>query len=302
MSQNLPKTLAKNSTIESCIQWVFENMEKADLFYGHGSDNPWDEAVYLVMSALNMPIQGDIEKLQETVSEEHTLRITAWLKSRITTRNPLPYITGKAYFCGLEFKVNEDVLIPRSPIAEMIGNRFQPWLIGEPETILDLCTGGGCIAIACAYAFPNATVDASDLSAEALQVASENRQNHQLEKRLRLFQGDLFSALPEPKPQYDLIVSNPPYVDAEDMSELPKEFKQEPEMALAAGEDGLDLVRVMLSQAAEYLTEKGIIVIEVGNSAAALENAFPEIAFTWIEFEFGGDGVFVLDKEQLAAL
>jgi ribosomal protein L3 glutamine methyltransferase len=302
MIQDLQPTLANNSTIESCIQWVHDHLKQADLFYGHGSDNAWDEAVFLVMSALKMPIQGDTNKLQQIVTAEQALQIKEWTENRISTRNPLPYITSKAYFCGLEFDVNKDVLIPRSPIAEMIGTAFQPWLADEPANILDLCTGCGCIAIACAYAFPNATVDATDLSQEALQMAAVNRLKHGLETRLRLFQGDLFTALPEPKPQYDLIVSNPPYVDAEDMSDLPDEFKREPEMALAAGKDGLDLVRIILAQASDYLTDNGVLVIEVGNSAAALELAFPKIAFTWVEFEYGGHGVFVLDKGQLAVL
>ena len=302
MSQQIQPSLAKASSVEEWIQWVFESLEKADLFYGHGSDNAWDEAVFLVMSALGMPIQGDSNKLQEIVKEDHVKRITSWTKQRITTHIPLPYITGTAYFCGLEFSVNEDVLIPRSPIAEMIMNGFHPWLKEEPKKVLDLCTGGGCIAIACAYAFPEASVDASDLSDKALLVAAENVHKHHLENRLSLFQGDLFSALPDPKPQYELIVSNPPYVDAEDMSELPEEFKKEPEMALAAGADGLDLVRIMLSEAGQYLTDEGIVVIEVGNSAAALEKAYPKVPFTWIEFEQGGHGVFVLDKAQLAEL
>ncbi len=296
--QNLPM-LAKNSTIEAWIDWVYQSLQHADLFYGHGSDNAWDEAVFLVMSALKMPIQGDTNKLQLIVVDNDAKQIEHWCQKRILTKQPLPYITGTAYFCGLEFNVSPDVLVPRSPIAEMIVNGFQPWLSNPPSTILDLCTGCGCIAIACTYAFPEARVDATDLSQQALQVASQNSKKHQLDASMKLYQGDLFSALTEPKPLYDLIVSNPPYVDAEDMSDLPDEFKHEPEMALAAGGDGLDLVRVILSQASDYLTDKGIIVIEVGNSAKALEEAYPKLMFTWIEFKQGGDGVFVLDKKQL---
>ncbi len=294
-----PLIPSQRTSIEAILDQVHKLFLEADLFYGHGSDNAWDEAVYLVMSALNMPIQGDPEQLHQILSEDQISLIHDWTEQRINSRQPLPYITGKAYFCGLEFEVNEDVLIPRSPIAELIDSGFSPWLDEEPAAVLDLCTGCGCIAIACAYAFPDAKVVATDISSSALKVASRNLQQHNLENRMCLFQGDLFQAVSDSKQRYDLIVSNPPYVDDEDMLDLPDEFKREPELALVAGNDGLDLVRIMLSQASRYLSKKGILVIEVGNSAAALEKAFPKVPFTWIDFEYGGDGVFVLDKQQL---
>ncbi|HFB66031.1 MAG TPA: 50S ribosomal protein L3 N(5)-glutamine methyltransferase, partial [Aeromonadales bacterium] len=224
-------------------------------------------------------------------------------KRRIDNREPLPYITGVAYFCGLPFVVDERVLIPRSPIAELIEQGFSPWIKDEPQRILDLCTGSGCIAIACGYAFPEAELVATDLSEQALEVAEINRIKHHQQNRLSLVQGNLFDALKTcgntVNQQFDIIVTNPPYVDAEDMADLPTEFLLEPELALAAGDDGLELVHTILQQAADFLTTEGLLVVEVGNSAAALEQSYPEVPFTWIEFAHGGDGVFVLTRSQL---
>jgi ribosomal protein L3 glutamine methyltransferase len=210
---------------------------------------------------------------------------------------PLPYLLGEALFMGLSFKVNENVLIPRSPIAELIENGFAPWVVHEDvNRILDLCTGSGCIGIAAAFEFPAATVDLSDLSADALEIASENIQAHLLQDRVSVIQSDVFENI---EGRYDIIVTNPPYVDAGDMHSMPDEFRHEPEMALACGEDGLDIVRVILREAREYLTENGILVVEVGNSWMALEALFPDIIFNWVEFEHGGGGVFIMMAEEL---
>ncbi len=284
-------------TVSDWINWLEKQFLLADLFYGHGSDNAWDEAVFLTFSALNLPLTSDESCLAQILSKTEKKQLLSWFNKRIGQKLPLPYITGKAYFCGLEFNVDSRVLIPRSPIAEMIENYFYPWLQVKPTRILDLCTGSACIAIACAYAFPDAIVDASDLSSEALIVAEQNKLQHKLNERLNLYQGDLFQPLQGKK--YQLIVSNPPYVDKADMDSLPDEFKNEPEMALAAGNDGLDLVRLMLEQAGHFLADDGLLVIEVGNSAEALENSFPNVPFTWVEFENGGEGVFVLTAEEL---
>ncbi|PIP80988.1 MAG: 50S ribosomal protein L3 N(5)-glutamine methyltransferase [Gammaproteobacteria bacterium CG22_combo_CG10-13_8_21_14_all_40_8] len=285
------------ATIESTIQATCQYFQSQPLFYGHGSDSPWDEAVFLVLAACDYPLDSRDDILPEKLTQSQQDKISLWRAMRVEQRLPLPYITGFSYFCGLRFEVDSRVLIPRSPIGEMILNEFKPWLINEPRRILDLCTGSGCIAIALAKAFPNALVDATDLSLDALSLAKINRHNHQLEDRVSFFEGDLFQ--PVPKTNYQLIVSNPPYVDKKDMDELPQEYLNEPKLALAAGLDGLDLVHIMLKDAVKYLAKDGILVIEVGNSAEALENAYPTVPFTWVEFENGGDGVFVLTYQEL---
>ena len=290
-------------TVKHWLDWTHQQFKQSPLFYGHGSDNAWDEAVYLVMTAMDFPLMGEAHLLDESVHEQQQTTIRQWVKRRIDNREPLPYLTRVAYFCGLPFVVDERVLIPRSPIAELIEQGFSPWIKDEPQRVLDLCTGSGCIAIACGYAFPEAELVATDLSEQALEVAEINRIKHHQQNRLSLVQGNLFDALKTcgntVNQQFDIIVTNPPYVDAEDMADLPTEFMLEPELALAAGDDGLELVHTILQQAADFLTTEGLLVVEVGNSAAALEQSYPEVPFTWIEFAHGGDGVFVLTRSQL---
>lgn len=285
--------------VSDILKTVHNKFENSQLFFGHGSDNAWDESVYLVMSAMGLPLTGNVDDLNKIVPEIVLEKIYSWVKLRVEHKKPLPYITNTAYFCSLPFYVDERVLIPRSPLWELITNSFQPWIKDEPKTILDLCTGSGCIAIACGYAFPQAQIVATDISKEALQVAAINQRHHQQQDSLKLIQSDLFKSLDADTFQFDLIISNPPYVDAEDMSDLPDEFKVEPKLALAAGEDGLDLVHHILYQASNYLTEKGILIVEVGNSAGALQDTYPQVDFTWLEFENGGLGVFLLTREQL---
>ena len=223
-------------------------------------------------------------------------QVAELLRRRVNERTPLAYLLNLAYFCGLPFYVDERVLVPRSPIAELIEDRFLPRQKDEPLRILDLCTGSGCIAIACAKEFPDAFVDATDISLDALSVAAVNVEHHELQHRVSLLESDVFSKLPGQR--YDLIVSNPPYVDAEDMADLPEEFLREPELGLASGPDGLDVTKRILAEAADYLTDDGVLVIEVGNSQWALQQSFPEVPFAWVEFEFGGKGVFVLTAAQ----
>lgn len=284
-------------TLQDMIRWTVSRFNAANLFYGHGTDNAWDEAVQLILPTLYLPIDVPPHVLNSRLTSSERLRVVERVIKRINERTPVAYLTNKAWFCGLEFYVDERVLVPRSPIGEMIQNQFEPWLVEEPTRIMDLCTGSGCIAIACAHAFPDTEVDAVDISTDALQVAEQNIQDHGLEQQVTPLRSDLFRDLP--KVQYDLIVSNPPYVDQEDMDSLPDEFRHEPELGLAAGSDGLKLVRRIFANAPDYLTENGILICEVGNSMIHLMEQYPEIPFTWIEFENGGHGVFMLTRQQL---
>lgn len=285
-------------TIRDCIRWGVSRFREAELYFGHGTDNAIDEASWLVLHALSLPLDLDSRFHDCQVTTAELEQVVDLLLQRIETRKPAAYLTGEAWFCGLPFYVTEDVLVPRSPIGEMIQEGFQPWLGDlEPGAILDLCTGSGCIGIASAYAFPDAWVTISDISETALGVAQENVERHQLESQVEVVKSNVFDQLPVR--EYDLIVSNPPYVDAEDMAVLPDEYKREPELGLAAGDDGLDIVSRILDSASEYLSEDGLLVVEVGNSAEALTHAYPELEFTWPEFAHGGHGVFVLTAEQL---
>lgn len=284
-------------TLQDMIRWTVSRFNAANLFYGHGTDNAWDEAVQLILPTLYLPIDVPPHVLNSRLTGSERLRIVERVIKRINERTPIAYLTNKAWFCGLEFYVDERVLVPRSPIGELIEAQFQPWLIDEPVRIMDLCTGSGCIAIACAHAFPDAEVDAIDISTDALQVAEQNIQDHGMEQQVFPIRSDLFRDLPKEK--YNLIVSNPPYVDQEDMNSLPKEFKHEPELGLAAGTDGLKLVRRILANAAGYLTDNGILICEVGNSMVHMMNQYDHIQFTWLEFENGGHGVFMLTRQQL---
>jgi len=218
---------------------------------------------------------------------------------RVNERIPVAYLTNKAWFCGHEFYVDERVLVPRSPIGELIENRFAGLIDAAPRHILDMCTGSGCIAIACAYAFPEAEVDAVDISTDALAVAEQNIEEHGLLHHVTPIRADLFRNLPQVK--YDLIVTNPPYVDAEDMDDLPNEYRHEPELGLAAGSDGLKLVRRILACAPDYLSEQGVLICEVGNSMVHMMEQYPDVPFTWLEFDNGGDGVFMLTRDQIVA-
>jgi ribosomal protein L3 glutamine methyltransferase len=284
-------------TIQDMIRWATTEFNRAGLFYGHGTDNALDDAIRLVMPSLHLPLHSSSEMAGARLTRREREMLADLIEKRIDLRIPVAYLTNTAWFAGLEFYIDERTLVPRSPFAELIESRFAPWLKESPQRILDLCTGSGCIAIACAYAFPDAEVDAVDISDDALEVAEINIQGHGLEQQVTPMLSDLFSGVENEK--YDLIVSNPPYVDAEDMANLPEEFKHEPELGLASGSDGLDLVRKMLNQAGDMLNENGLLFVEVGNSQIHLQQAYPEIPFEWVEFDNGGHGVFVLSKAQL---
>lgn len=296
----LQEAVADLKTISDFIRWTACSFEKSDLNFGHGTDNAWDEAITLVLDTLQMPKDTDPSLFSCRLLTSEKKDLIKNIAQRINDKRPLSYITNRARFAGHEYYVDERVLVPRSPIAELIENHFEPWLLFPPKRILDLCTGSGCIALACTMAFPDARIDASDISEDALSVARINRKNFGLEEQCEFIQSDLFENLQGRK--YDLIVSNPPYVDAIDMKMLPDEYRFEPEIGLASGDDGLDLTRKILAQASNHLTRNGFLIVEVGNSAPALEAAFPELPFTWVEFERGGHGVFMLEKNQLEQL
>ena len=295
--QILQEAVSDLVTISDFIRWTASRFEMAKLSFGHGTDNAWDEALALVLDTLKMPKDTDSGLFTCRLTTTEKQLITMNIAQRINERKPLSYITHIARFAGQEYYVDERVLVPRSPIAELIENHFEPWMLHPPYRILDLCTGSGCIALACAMEFPEAQVEASELSTDALEVAKINRERLGLEERCEFIQSDVFENLHGRK--YDLIISNPPYVDAMDMKILPEEYHFEPELGLASGTDGLDITRKILAEAADYLTSSGILIVEVGNSAPALEQAFPELPFTWLDFEYGGDGVFMLEREHL---
>lgn len=285
-------------TVHQMIDRVAQELDEAEVFFGHGTDNAWDEAVALVFQVLEISFDNHFEeKLNFKLTLKQQQKILKILDQRIKEKKPLPYLIHTAYFAGLPFYVDERVLIPRSPMAELIENAFEPWLEKEVHTILDLCTGSGCIAIACAKVFPEAKVDAVDISKEALEVAKINVKKHQVENQVQLICSDLFEQLAGKK--YDIIISNPPYVGQKELKTLPEEYQWEPEIGLLTAEEGLGAVIKILNSAAHYLTEKGILIVEVGDNQERLEKKFPHLPFLWLDFERGEDGVFSLTKEQL---
>lgn len=290
--------VASLETVKDFIRWIVSCFNEHQVVLGHGYDEAWDEAVMLVLHALHLPWDIDSRVQDTRLTEREKYNILDLVQRRIIERIPSAYLIHRAWFAGLPFEVDERVLIPRSPIGELIEKHFEPWVKPESvESILDLCTGSACIGIACAHYFPEAMVDCVDISEDALDVAERNLQAHGMEGRVNLIYSDLFEALDGRT--YDIIVSNPPYVDAEDMASLPEEYHHEPVMALEAGNDGLDIVRRMLPELSRHLNPGGIAVIEVGNSMEALERAYPHVPFTWLEFERGDGGVFLLTKEEI---
>ena len=289
-------TCAIMTTPRQLIDWTEQQFVRSDLFFGHGADNALDEAAYLVLGALDLPFDVSPDKLKVKITETQQQRIKRLVDERISSRKPTAYLLNEAWFAGLPFYVDERVLVPRSPIAELVRDRFSPWIKAPDVTrILDLGTGSGCIAVACALAFPTAIVDATDISPDALQVALINCERHGLGQRVNLVESDLFSALNDSR--YDIIVCNPPYVTDGEMAALPAEYRHEPSLALAAGATGLDVVDNILLNAHEHLTPHGILVVEVGNGRAALETKYPRTPFIWLDFEHGGEGVFVITSE-----
>ncbi len=285
--------------VRELIEQGARRLRRARVFFGHGTDNARDESAALVLHALRLP-HFDASVYERRVTAEAQQRVRELISRRIEERVPAVYLTGETWFAGLAFHVDPRVLIPRSPIAELIERRFAPWV--DPRRVgrvLDMGTGSGCIAIACAKAFPRARVDAVDISPEALDVAAINVRRHRLGRRVHLVRSDHFGALGAQR--YDIIVSNPPYVGKRELASLPPEYRHEPRLALAAGSAGLDSVRIILEASADHLEPGGVLVVEVGNTERAVRRAFKQLPFLWLEFEHGGGGVFLLTAEQLRA-
>ncbi|MCX7103370.1 MAG: 50S ribosomal protein L3 N(5)-glutamine methyltransferase [Methylobacter sp.] len=298
MKTTSSEILTTLTTLRDYIRWAASRFTEAEVSFGHGTTTALDEAAALVLHTLHQPYNLSDTYLQSKLTLKERQEVIDMIDRRINERIPAAYLTHEAIFAGLSFYVDERVLVPRSPIAELIEQRFAPWVEEEQvERILDLCTGSACIAIACAYAFADAYVDAVDLSTEALEVAKLNVDKHQLADAVTLHQSDLFENLPVV--QYDIIVSNPPYVCLEEWKQLPAEYHAEPAMGFKGGESGLDLVLRILVDADRYLTEQGILIIEVGSSAETLQSRFTDVPFYWLNFERGGDGVFLLTAEQV---
>ncbi|MDX1557030.1 MAG: 50S ribosomal protein L3 N(5)-glutamine methyltransferase [Xanthomonadales bacterium] len=286
-------------TLGQWIDWAADRFDRNGLHFGHGTDNSHDEAAWLVLHAIGAPLDGSQSEPNQPVDEDAARAIQALVSERIERRCPAAYLTGTAWFAGLEFEVGPEVLVPRSPIAELIVDGFSPW--ADPDslrTILDLGTGSGCIAIACAAHIPAAQVTAADISDDALKVARRNVARHRLEARVEVLQSDLFDSLGGRR--YDLIVSNPPYVPDSSLHRLPAEFQAEPEVGLRSGMEGLEIPLRIIAGAERHLNEHGLLICEVGESEAALQQALPRVPFLWLEFTSGGSGVFVLEREAMA--
>lgn len=299
--ESMPEIYQDLKTLRDYVRLAASRFTEAGLFFGHGTAGALDEAAALVLFALHLPYDLPGGYFESVMTLEERIRVLNWIERRIQERKPLAYLTQEAPFAGHSFYVDERVLVPRSPIAELIEVRFEPWIDPDRvQRILDLCTGSGCIGLSCALAFPEAEVDAVDISKDALDVARLNRRRLGLDERVQLLEADLFSGLQGHR--YDIIVSNPPYVSHSEWLQLPGEFHAEPRIGLESGVDGLDCVRRILEEARNFLAPEGILVVEVGSAAGALVDAYPEMPFLWLDFERGGDGVFMLTAEQLCTV
>ena len=286
-------------TLRDLLRFAVSRFSEGGLFFGHGADNAWDEAVYLLLHSLHLPLDRLEPFLDAGLTSDERTAVLRIIERRISERLPAAYLTKEAWLAEYRFYVDQRVIVPRSFIAELLREQLAPW-IDDPESVasvLDLCTGSGCLAIFAAHAFPAARVDAIDLSPDALAVAERNVSDYELTARIRLLESNLFAALG--KERYDLIISNPPYVNAPSMRSLPAEYQREPALALASGEDGLDLTRAILAAARERLTPNGLLVVEIGHNRDQLEAAFPDTGFTWLDTAAGDQYVFLLQRDQL---
>ncbi|BBP00185.1 50S ribosomal protein L3 N(5)-glutamine methyltransferase [Sulfuriferula nivalis] len=289
-------------TVRDWLRFGISRMNEAGLHFGHGTTNALDEAAYLILHTLHLPIDQLEPFLDACLTEVEREDILNVFDQRVNKRTPAAYLTHEAWLGEYSFYVDERVLIPRSFIANLLRERLEPWVADADcvTSALDLCTGSGCLAILMAEAFPNADIDAADISTDALEVAKRNVSDYGLEEQIRLVQSDLYSTLEGQ--QYDVIITNPPYVNAPSMDELPAEYQAEPVLALASGEDGLDHIRTILQHAATHLYPKGLLIAEIGHNREELEAAYPNLPFTWLETDGSDEFVFILSKEQLGAL
>ena len=288
-------------TLRDLLRFAVSRFNEAGLFFGHGSASAYDEAVYLILHSLYLPLDRLEPFLDARLTTAELEQVLSIIERRATERIPAAYLTKEAWLGDFNFYVDERVIVPRSFIAELLREQLVPW-VDEPDEIhsaLDLCTGSGCLAVLLAHAFENAIVDAADISHEALQVAKKNVSDYDLEHRINLIQSDLFDGLADRR--YDLIISNPPYVSTASMAALPEEYRHEPRTALASGEDGLEATRAILRQAASHLTEQGVLIVEIGHNRDILEQVFPQTPFTWLETSAGDEYVFLLKRDQLPA-
>lgn len=299
MSEYLPGAAQNLNTVRDYLRFAVSRFNQAGLFFGHGSSDAYDEAVYLILHTLHLPLDRLEPFLDARLTDSERNEVLDIIRQRVEKRIPAAYLTHQAMLGDFSFYVDERVIVPRSFIAELLLERLSPW-IAEPEAItsvLDLCTGSGCLAILAAHAFPDALVDAVDLSADALAVAGRNVNDYHLQDRVSLVESDLFEKLDGKR--YDLIISNPPYVDAESVAALPQEYLHEPEMALGSGHDGLDATRIILEQAAQHLTENGLLIVEIGHNRDVLEAAYPDLPFTWLDVSAGDEFVLMLHRNDL---
>lgn len=290
---------AQLRTIRDLLRFSVSQLNKSNLFFGHGSATAYDEAAYLILKTLHLPLDQLEPFMDARLTDSERQQVLDIIERRTTEKIPAAYLTHEAWLGDYSFYVDERVIVPRSFIAELLQNQLSPW-IPDPDEIhsaLDLCTGSGCLAILLAHSFEQAQIDAVDISSDALEVAHKNILAYDLEERIHSIQSDLFSALSDR--QYDLIISNPPYVNAESMAKLPEEYRHEPNLALASGDDGLDATRTILRHAAQHLTDDGLLIVEIGHNRDSLEQAFPNIAFTWLDTSAGDEFVFLLKREQL---
>lgn len=281
------------------LRFAVSRFNQAQLFFGHGSSNAYDEAAYLILHTLHLPLDNLDPFLDAKLTEGERAAVLHIIQQRVENRIPAAYLTHQAFLGDFSFYVDERVIVPRSFIAELLREQLSPW-IAEPEdihSVLDLCTGSGCLAILAAHAFHNAQVDAVDLSEDALAVAKRNVSDYGLQDRVHLIRSDLFAGLSDKR--YDIIISNPPYVDAESVDALPPEYLHEPKMSLGSGNDGLDATRVILAQAAQHLTENGVLIVEIGHNRDVLEAAYPDLPFTWLDVSAGDQFVFMLHRNDL---
>jgi ribosomal protein L3 glutamine methyltransferase len=287
-------------TVRDYLRFAVSRFNQAQLFFGHGSSDAYDEAAYLILHTLHLPLDRLEPFLDAQLTDGERTEVLGIIQQRVEKRIPAAYLTHQAMLGDFSFYVDERVIVPRSFIAEVLIEQLSPW-IAEPEeigSVLDLCTGSGCLAILAAHAFPSASVDAVDLSPDALAVAERNVADYQLQDRVSLIESDLFAKLGGKK--YDLIISNPPYVDAGSVAALPQEYLHEPKLALGSGHDGLDATRIILKNAAQHLTENGVLVVEIGHNRDALEAAYPDLPFTWLDVSAGDEYVFMLHRNDLS--